>query len=122
MELIEKILKNGDVISFIPSTREYGIAEFSACPMFRRGKLKEIIIWPLQQPKAKYYYKYIFNNPPQDFSFISVVSKGISEPKIWLHFWCKQHKCHSFRMYVPPESNCFRILAISGFTVYFDKR
>lgn len=120
-ELKEKILNDGDIVKFTNCTQEYGRAEFICCPVFKRGKLKEFYIWPSQQPDAKYYYKVIFKYPPIDFSVCSWSHLGIDNPNIWLHSWCEKHKCHSFRLYVPTQSNQFRIEKLSNFSVRFEK-
>ena len=49
----EKILDDGDKVKFIPSTRNLGTAEFTCCPVFKRGKLKEFYIYPQQQENVE---------------------------------------------------------------------
>ena len=118
-KLKEKILNNGDKVFFTPLTEEYGLAEFQCCPIFKRGKLKEFYLHPDQQPDAKYYYKLDLNYSPYDFSIGSWTHKGIDSPQIWLHYWCKEHKCHGFRFYVPRNSNFFEVHFLSNLSINF---
>ncbi len=124
MELKEKILNDGDRVDFTPSSRNYGVAEFTCCPVFKYGKLREFYIYPRQQENVKYYYKVEFNGryTPRDFSIMSWTHKGIDEPRIWIHNWCKEHKCASFSFYVPRNSNNFKIEKLSNFSLAFDRR
>jgi len=116
----EKILDDGDIVSFVSMTNRLGRAEFICCPVFRYGKLKEFYIYPAQQENTDTYYKILFNYSPLDFSIgVSPDLLFNDEPRIWLHFWCKEHKCQSFRLYVPRKSNQFRIEKLSNFSVVF---
>ena len=37
----------------IPYTKEYGVAEFTCCPIYKYGKLKKIYLYPRQQPDKR---------------------------------------------------------------------
>jgi hypothetical protein len=46
--------------------------------------------------------------------------KGVENPWIWRHIWCKEHKCVSFHAYVPKNSTSFTISMGSILSVDFD--
>ena len=124
VKLKEHILKDGEKVYFkwrdpTPGGSNLGRAEFSFCPVYKRGKLKEMVIWPIQQRNVDTYYKAVFEYSPLDISIHS--NPGLDDPKIWLHFWCKMHKCAGFRLYVPTDSKYFQVEFLSGFSIYFGK-
>lgn len=119
--LKQRILTDGAVVIFTPITVKCGRAEFVCCPVFNRGKLRELYLYPKQQPNAKEYFVYKFDYAPENFRINSWTHKGISRPEIWIHGWCQEHKCASFRFYVPVNSNCFKVRALSIFSIDFDK-
>lgn len=121
-ELKERKLSDGDRIYFTALTKEYGKAEFNICPVYKRGKLKKLYLYPRQQPYAKEFFVYTFNSPPLDWSILSWVHQGLDEPFIWLHYWCKEHKCASFSVYTPPQAKYFEVHALSNFSINFGKR
>lgn len=123
-KLKEHILEDGEKVYFkwrdsTPGGSSLGRAEFSICPVYRYGKLKEMYIFPNQQRDVDTYYKAVFNYAPLDFSIQSWV--GLDTPKIWLHYWCKLHKCAGFRLYVPTDSKYFDVHFLSGFSINFGK-
>ena len=123
-ELKEHILKDGESILFkwvddTPGGSNLGRAEFTFCPVYEYGKLKEMYIYPMQQRNVDTYYKAVFSYPPLDFSVSS--QDGLGDPKIWLHYWCKEHKCAGFRLYVPNDSKYFTVSFLSNFGIYFGK-
>lgn len=118
MELTEVVLKDGDVVEFTPMTKDYGRAEFTVCFVIKSGKLKEVFIYPAQQPDAKHYYHITINYRCLDWG---VTSYTEHDPNIWLMFWCKEHKCQSFRMYVPRDATKFRVQLLSSARVVFEK-
>lgn len=121
LQLEEQVLKDGDKVRFVPSTERYGTAEFIVCQCLFRGKLKELIVWPAQQPDARFFYRIPLHYSPSSWSISSWTHKGIDEPRIWQMFWCKQHKAPAFRLYVPREANHFTVSMLSDFRVIFDK-
>lgn len=119
-KLKRKILKSNDIIFFEPMSDSLGHAEFEICPVFKRGKMTEIFIYPRQQPNVKYYYYYKVDYKPVDFSINSWTHKGIDMPEVWLNYWCKEHKCVTFVVYVPIKSNCFMLKTLSNLSITFD--
>lgn len=114
------ILKENEIYKFIPVTTNLGVAEFTCCPVYKRGKLKKFFMYP-QQQNVDYYYEIEFHKyNPNSFQIKSWEHKGIQKPSIWLQFWCKKHKCNSFRLYVPRNSNYFTIDCLSTFSINFD--
>lgn len=105
---------------FMARTEEYGRAEFTACFVYRYGKLREVYLYPRQQPDAKHYYHAKFEYPPLDWSISSWTHKGLSEPKVWLGGWCKEHKAQFIRFYVPLKSTHFTASFLSNFSINFD--
>src|SRR3954464_8060413 len=83
---------------FVWRTDRYGVAEFSVCPVYKYGKLKEFHMHGSQQEEHNHYV-YRFDYVPYDWSISSWSHKGMEPPKIWINFWCKEHKCASFRFY-----------------------
>lgn len=123
-EFKEYILKDGEKVFFkwrddTPGGSNVGRAEFTFCPVYKYGKLKEMYIYPVQQRDIDTYYKAVFNYAPLDFSIQSWV--GLEYPKTWLYFWCKQHKCAGFRLYVPTDSKYFEVQFLSNFSINFGK-
>lgn len=103
MELERKILKDGVFVEFVDMTQKYGRAEFVVCPQFKRGKLVKLSIYPKQQENANYFLEWeAQSNGKNRFSVQGY--EGLGEPFLWNHFYCKEHKCQSFRMYVPTEA------------------
>lgn len=112
-------LKEYEKYPFISHTDKYGNAEFSVCTRYTHGKLREIWLTSLQQEDfVEYHYK--FDYSPTDFSINSRTYKGINEPRIWIHGWCKEHKGQFMRLYVPRNSDCFTVQLLSNFSINFD--
>lgn len=120
-KLTEVILNNGDVVSFVPLTTKYGLAEFEICPVVKRGKLTDIYITPAQQPMAEHFYHIIVNYNPWSWSVGSWMHKGMEAPRVWNMYWCKTHKCQCFRVYVPRNSTKFSVELLTNLSIMFDK-
>jgi phenylpropionate dioxygenase-like ring-hydroxylating dioxygenase large terminal subunit len=114
-------LKDGDVVFFTPRTDNYGTAEFEICPVWKRKKLSEVWIYPAQQPDKKEYY-HISVGYSASFGANSWTHKGIVAPKVWMFFWCAEHKTTAMRLYVPHNSNCFIVSILSDCSIYFDHK
>lgn len=96
-------IKDGDTLPFIAMTKHLGRAEFRLCPQWKRGKLIRLSIYPVQQEDRSYYYEW--EGEGKRKLFIQSYS-GLDDPKVWMHTWCKDHKCHSMELYVPSGSTC----------------
>jgi hypothetical protein len=95
-------------------TEQYGRAEFVICPIWKGSSIKEVFIHPAQQPDAKHYYHIkgnwkgiSFGDLLFNYDTIKGVQSKLNSPKVWMTMWCKEHKCQSFRLYVPRNSNSF---------------
>lgn len=104
---------------FVWKTDNWGIAEFGVCPVYKYGKLVEFHMHSLQQ-EATNHYVYKFDYKPLDWSISSWTHKGMEAPRIWVHFWCKEHKSASFRLYVPAHATHFTVSTYSSFSINFD--
>lgn len=107
-----------DKIKYVPITEKYGRAEFEFCPVFKYGKMKKIFIYPRQQ-EVDYYYELETNNQKQ-FQITSWIHKTDS-PKIWIEYWCKEHKTICHRVYVPNNTDTLEFESLSVFEIRFVK-
>lgn len=126
MERQLKILKDGDIVEFDwkdmnPPTpgQSLGRAEFAICYKWKYGKLDDVYITPQQQRNVKFNYK-IEGYGADSLSVESYAHKGFDNPKIWIHGWCKEHKCPFFRVYPPANVKHFRISTLSSLCINFD--
>lgn len=116
-----------DTIHYEPYTEEYGMAEFEICPIWRRKAfwkkkvLVKVLIYPRQQPNAKCFYEIIPSNHYWNgisfgcyFNIEDKVRNQIENPNIWTSYWCKKHKCHSFRFYPPRSATKIQISTSLG--------
>lgn len=100
--------------SFEWMTKEYGCAEFVLCPIIRRGKIREVHMYPAQQPNAKHFYviKNSYGWEGVHFGTLLVQENGkdkVNQPTVWTTHYCKEHKTHSFSFYVPRGAKSFSI-------------
>lgn len=110
-----RVLKDGDVVYFDPRDskapspgQSYGRAEFSFCPVWVRGKLKCVYIYHLQQRDIEFYYRWDLHGR-DSLNIDSWTHKGIEAPRTWLHYYCQEHKCAGFRVYVPDGAHSFML-------------
>ena len=95
-------------------TKEYGRAEFTICPVWKGNRIKEVFIYPAQQPDAKHYY-YIkgnwdgvrFGSLFYKYDTVKGVQTKLNQPVVWMTHWCKEHECQSFSLYVPKNAKSF---------------
>lgn len=120
-ELILRELKNGDEVTFVPHTKNYGRAEFAFCPVWKRGEVMEVYIYPCQQPDSATEYWVVKSGFSTSFQVNAWTHKGIDNPWHWIYTWCKEHKCMSFRSYVPNQSNKFTVQVMSTLAIHFDR-
>lgn len=120
-------LKDGDFVLFDPMDSKHigkgshlGRAEFQFCPIWRRGKLQEFFIYPLQQRNVIHFYHVTTPKHCSSFSIQSWTHKGIDNPYLWHFSWCPNHRTQSVRVYVPRQSNCFSVQLLATSGVNFD--
>jgi hypothetical protein len=112
-------LVDGDVRPFVLLTHNLGRAEFTFCPVWKRGKVSEVFIYPRQQENIDYFY-HVACGYSDSFQVSSWSHKGVENPKIWLHFWCKDHKCMSMHVYPPNSTDRLRVETGSTLSIYFE--
>lgn len=110
-------IKDGENISFVPMTKEYGRAEFCICPIYKRGKLRQMYITPQQQPDAK--NNYLIDDIHSDSFTVRGASYDSKYPLIWIHGWCEEHKTQFFRLYVDENSKHFSVSKLSTLSIDF---
>lgn len=118
--LKQKEIKSNEKIFFTPRTEDYGCAEFVICPVFKYSRLKEVFIYPRQQPDAKEFF-HIGKLNCDSFQIMSWTYKGTESPRIWRNYYCKEHKCVSFDVYPPKDTNYFYVQTLSILEVIFDR-
>ena len=123
----ERRIAIGDTIHYTPKTERYGRAEFTLCPVFKYGYLRELYIYPRQQPDIQMndtYFKLSLND--LKIEVIDFSAYGLADfydfPRFWTTNWCKEHKCYSLTFYVPTEANMFTITTHFGNTLSFEFR
>lgn len=94
-----------------PGGQSLGRAEFEVCIHFKRRKVVEYWVYPRQQRQEDAWH-YIGGNGYGDFAINSV---HLDQPRVWLTYWCKLHKCQCLRMYVPDNSSIL-VLDHNGIT------
>jgi hypothetical protein len=93
----------------------YGRAEFVICPQFKYGRIKRVYLTTKQQEPHR---GWVFPEINSDsYSISSWV--GLEKPKVWLTFWCKEHKTPTTYFYVPPNSEFLDIQILSTFSLFF---
>jgi hypothetical protein len=113
-------LSDGEVITFEPFTKIYGRAEFQFCVVWKYARLVKIHITPTQQPNALEQFELdVKNLGIAQFAVSSYTHEGIEDPRTWMHSYCKDHKGHCFRLYVPAYSNAFRVSILSTLSIMF---
>jgi hypothetical protein len=114
-------LRSGDVVEFVPLTANWGLAEFQICAPVLRGRITDVFIYPLQQATTGKIYWRIKPTSSTDTLFVNAwTHKGMDAPRIWNHRWCREHKCLSMAVYVPPQAHRFEVRLGMGVWVTFD--
>lgn len=126
----EKVLVNGDRVCFdwndpkAPTPgQSYGRAEFVVCLIWntrlKKPTLKKFYIYHSQQRDIKHFYR-VDCGWSDSFVVQSWTYKGMVEPRVWFHGWCKEHNAPFFRLYVPPDSKSFTVSTLSSAGMNFD--
>lgn len=119
-KLTEKVLQDGDIVEFEGFSEKYGCAEFVVCAKYERGKLKNLYLYPAQQENVKHFYRIEGYKGMLDWSIRAWTHKGMEEPRIWIHFWCKEHKAPAFRIYAGRTAKSFQVSKLSSLCINFD--
>jgi hypothetical protein len=86
---------------------KYGRAEFQICPIFKYGKLKQVIITRAQQDRQdrQFILNVAKDMPNANMFQIEAWTHLTESPRIWREFWCKEHKTICHETYVPPVTD-----------------
>jgi len=103
-------------LKYIPFTENLGRAEFTFCPVFKRGRLVEFYIDPLQQEITE-AYKISFPTAASKIIHIYIDSYVEDTHRHWMSGWCEEHKTMFLRYYVPRDSNLLEITPAFGDTL-----
>lgn len=111
-------IQNTLFIPFEAMHKRYGRAEFTICPVYKYGYLRQCYIYHQQQEDVHFYY--LWEGKANGYSFTGY--EGLEPPRIWTSEWCKEHKCNSVRLYVPTDSKFLKIsLAVGSLGIDFTK-
>lgn len=96
-------IKSTDVIKYRYNHKRFGRAEFILCPVFKRGYMQKLFIYRKQQGESGAFVLDVAKVCPRVSQFmVETWTHKTEAPRIWKNFWCKEHKCISFEVYVPP--------------------
>lgn len=93
----------------------YGRAEFTFCPVFKRGYLHKLWIYRKQQGEPGGFVFDVYKEYPRinQFAIKAWIHKTES-PRIWQNGWCKEHNCVQFDVYVPKNTSRIVFSFMSG--------
>jgi len=117
---VKKIIEieNSIIIPFdwkdpTPGGQNLGVAEFVVCLKFRRGKISEFWVDPVQT-RLEVIWHYTHGTSSGDFAISAY--EGLQEKGAWFIGFCKTHKCPMIRVYAP---NNARYLEINNYGLSF---
>lgn len=87
-----------------PGGGNLGRAEFHVCLKFKRGKVSEFWVYPVQT-RLETCWHYIGESP--DFTISAY--EGLVSEGAWLSFYCSEHKSTSFSVYSPTGAKFLEI-------------
>lgn len=91
-------------------------AQFDVCPIWRYGLIREVFIFPVDQPDAKNCYivkssqgfeGLDFGQFFYEYDTVRGKQHRVNFPIIWKTYWCGEHKTQAIRLYVPKNSKSF---------------
>ncbi len=92
-----------------PGGENLGRAEFEFCPIWKRGRMVELLVFPAQQRTDVLCYRLALTGRVRTFSFTHrSASPRREEARPWMMTWCQEHKTVSYRVYVPAYTNELR--------------
>lgn len=108
------IIELGDeddiVIPYQAMHPRYGRAEFTICPVWKRGKIVEAWVYRRQQDLHEAFHFKVFGSTALVFS-------GRHEAHVWRQFWCQEHKTQSTEFYVPDGTTSLHVSRLSSLVV-----
>jgi hypothetical protein len=108
-----KVLKIGNKIRFVRNDPMWGVAEFVFCPIFKRGKMKEMHIYRKQQEKKEHFVIDLKKYKVSEFEIASWTHKT-DHPRVWRNSWCDEHKTIAFEVYPPVGTDIIRTSVYFG--------
>lgn len=98
-------IKEGDKIPFVAYMSKYGVAEFTICIQYKRGKVVRVIMTPSHQ--APPCPRFVLETKADIFSFGS--RQGLPKMQVWLVSWCGEHKCQRLWLSAPKKATSFLV-------------
>lgn len=100
-----------------------GRPEFAVCARFVRGRFTDL--WITRQQQQEPF--------PDDWQFHVRIEEGrtgwsvgswdgLEEPRPWMFGWCKDHRAHLTRIYVPTGSKYLFVHLLSTISLHFTKK
>ena len=111
----EYVLKPGERVPFVAYTPNLGLSEFRFCLRYQDGKLAEVLVHHLQGGER-------WRLPVRGATWFLAnawTHQGLSQCWAWRHFWCPEHDCPAFDLYVPREAEWFEVA--HGSEIYFGR-
>ncbi len=87
-----------------PGGKSLGRAEFMVCMKFKRGKVSEFWVDPIQT-----HIEEMWHYVGGDIYFALSAYQNLEDPKAWMIRYCKEHKCTSINVYAPSYAQFLEI-------------
>jgi hypothetical protein len=87
-----------------PGRKNFGWAEFSVCMKFKRGKVSEFWVDPIQT-----HLEEMWHYAGGDIYFHISAYEGLQSQGAWRIEYCKTHKCTSISVYAPKDARFLEI-------------
>lgn len=87
-----------------PGGQNLGRAEFQVCLKFKRGKISEFWVYPVQTRMETCWH---YSGGDVDFTISAY--EGLKSEGSWMMGWCKEHKCTTFSVYAPTDAKFIEI-------------
>ena len=87
-----------------PGNNNFGHAEFQVCLKFKRGKVSEFWVYPVQTHIEEFWHY-----SGGDIMFVISAYEGLESQGAWQADWCKEHKTMSLSVYSPPDAKFLEI-------------
>lgn len=96
-----------------PGGKNLGRAEFQVCVKFRRGRVNEFWVCPVQQHRNDCWH---FKGNGDAAFRAPAYGENIRDENIWIVRWCREHKTMSFSAYAPEGA---KFLLINEYGISF---
>lgn len=103
--MAERLLRRGDRVPFVAYAPGKGVTEFRFCLRWEGRGLVEVLIHNLQHGE-----RFKLEGAGQEtFCANAWTHQGLDNAWIWRHFWCAEHDCPAFDLYVPRQAEWFEV-------------